>query len=261
MQDPEMSKTDETEAGGDPPAVAPPPREPIFNIPPMAMILLATMLAVMGCRWILSPDADLAFVLALAVIPARLAGFASELPGGTISIYTQFTTHMFVHADAMHLAFNSASLLAFAGVLEKRLGSARLLIMFLLCGFAGAAAFVALNYGLLAPMIGASGAVAGLMGGAMRLFFSSIEHSGGLRQLNEAPLSVPLAPLSMALRDRRLQVVTAAFVIMNVAAMIGFGDINTGGNIAWEAHIGGYFAGLLFFSFFDAAPRHEILPD
>ena len=236
-------------------------REPIFNVPPMVLCLLAIMLAVMAYRLMLNSDADTDFVLALALIPARLAGEAAQLPGGTTAIYTEFITHMFVHADAMHMAFNGASLLAFAGALEKRIGGLRLLLFFLATGFAGAITFVALNPGLMAPMIGASGAIAGLMGGVMRFFFSAMDMGGGMRRLNEAPGSVPLQPLRVALRDKRLLMVTAVFVVMNVAAMVGFGDINASNSIAWEAHVGGYISGLLLFGLFDIAPRHEGEPE
>lgn len=239
----------------------PPAREPIFNIPPMVLALLAVMLAVMAYRLLLNEDADTSFVLLLALIPARLAGYAAELPGGITAAYTQFMTHMFVHADAMHLAFNGAGLLAFGGALEKRIGAVRLLMLFIVCGLAGAAAFIALNPGLLAPMIGASGAIAGLMGGVMRYFFSAMDNRGGLRRLNQNPRSIPLKSLSVALRDRRLQVVTASFIAMNLAAMVGFGDINANSAIAWEAHVGGYIAGLFLFGLFDIAPRHEDVPE
>lgn len=233
-------------------------REPIFNIPPMVMALLAIMLAVMGCRLVLSEPMDEVFVLALALIPARLAGYAAELPGGTPAIVTQFVSHMFVHADAMHLVFNGSALLAFASALEKRIGAIRLLLFFLICGLAGAVAFVAFNFGVLAPMIGASGAVSGLMGGVMRFFFSAMDRPGGLRRLNSAPKTVPLKSLSAALRDSRLQIVTASFLVMNLAAWIGFGDFNANNAIAWEAHVGGYIAGFLLFGLFDIAPRHEV---
>ena len=239
----------------------PPRREPIFNIPPLVLALLAIRLAVMGYRLLLSEDADTAFVLAMALIPARLAGYAAELPGGAVAVYTQFITHMFVHADALHLAFNSAGLLAFAGALEKRIGAKRLLAFFIVCGLAGAGAFIVMNPGLLAPMIGASGAIAGIMGGLMRYFFSAMDDRGGLRRLNDAPKSVPLKPLSVAVRDRRLQVVTASFIAMNLAALVGFGDLNANSAIAWEAHVGGYIAGLFLFGFFDIAPHHEDVPE
>jgi len=252
---------DGTAPDGDQFPPGPAGREPIFNIPPMVLALLVLMLAVMGYRLLLDEPADTTFVLALALIPARLTGYAAELPGGFTAVYTQFITHMFVHADALHLAFNGAGLLAFASALEKRIGAVRLLLFFLVCGLAGAGAFVALNSGILAPMIGASGAIAGLMGGVMRYFFSAMDISGGLRRLNHAPRSIPLKSLSVAVRDRRLQVVTASFIAMNMAAMVGFGDFNATNAIAWEAHVGGYLAGLFLFGFFDIAPHHKDLPE
>ena len=249
------------EYGGGTYPSGPPPREPIFNIPPLVLALLAIMLAVMAYRLLLDDDADTNFVLLLALIPARLSGYAAELPGGVTAAYTQFISHMFVHADAMHLAFNGAGLLAFGGALEKRIGAVRLLAFFIVCGLAGGAAFIALNPGLLAPMIGASGAIAGLMGGVMRYFFSAMDNRGGLRRLNQDPRSIPLKGLFVAVRDRRLQVVTAAFIAMNLAALVGFGDINANSAIAWEAHVGGYIAGLFLFGLFDIAPRHEDVPE
>jgi membrane associated rhomboid family serine protease len=48
---------------------------------------------------------------------------------------------------------------------------------------------------------------------------------------------------------------------MNVAAMVGFGDINASNSIAWEAHVGGYISGLLLFGLFDIAPRYEDEPE
>jgi membrane associated rhomboid family serine protease len=64
-------------------------------------------------------------------------------------------------------------------------------------------------------------------------------------------------PLATALRDRRVQLVTAVFLAGNVLAVFGLGGVSDTG-IAWEAHIGGYFAGLLSFGFFDPGQtRHS----
>ena len=64
-------------------------------------------------------------------------------------------------------------------------------------------------------------------------------------------------PLSVALQDRRLVMATLAMVFINVLAIFGFGSVSESGGIAWEAHIGGYFAGLLLFGLFDVAVRDE----
>jgi membrane associated rhomboid family serine protease len=60
-----------------------------------------------------------------------------------------------------------------------------------------------------------------------------------------------LMPLTAALTDQRVVLVTIVFLFANILAVFGLGSVGTSG-IAWEAHIGGYFAGLLTFGFFDA---------
>ena len=101
----------------------------------------------------------------------------------------------------------------------------------------------------MAPMVGASGAISGLMGATMRFLFSAFD-AEGLRALRENPEGVPLMTLARALTDRRVLTVTGAFILANILAVLGLGGVSTGG-IAWEAHMGGYFAGLLAFGFFD----------
>jgi membrane associated rhomboid family serine protease len=133
----------------------------------------------------------------------------------------------------------------------------RFLALSAFCAVAGAATFLAFNVGLLVPMVGASGAISGLMGATMRFLFTATD-GGGLRALREDPENVPLMPLSRALTDRRVLVVTGAFILANILAVLGLGGVSAGG-IAWEAHMGGYFAGLLAFGIFDnkrpAAPN------
>ena len=100
------------------------------------------------------------------------------------------------------------------------------------------------------PMVGASGAISGLMGATMRFLFTAVD-GRGLAALREDPRSAPLMPLATALTDQRVVLVTIVFLFANILAVFGLGSVGTSG-IAWEAHIGGYFAGLLTFGFFDA---------
>jgi membrane associated rhomboid family serine protease len=225
-------------------------REPIFNVPGPVLAVLAVLLAVHAGRTLLSPEDDAHLVYALAFIPARYQGFASQLPGGEAAKYTSLVTHLFVHGDWTHLAFNGAWLLAFGGAVAQRVGALRFFAFALVTGIAGALAFFALNADVAVPVVGASGVVAGLMGGTMRFFFSALD-SGGLRALREAPRAVALTPLKAALLDRRVLLVSAAFVLVNVLVVLGLNSDLAPGGIAWEAHIGGYFAGLLAFGFFD----------
>lgn len=227
--------------------------EPAFNIPPIVVIMGAVLIAVHVVRSLLPTAWDTWFTLALAFIPARYSGFASSLPGGDIASVTSFVTHTLVHGDLFHLMLNLAWLLAFGGVIAARLGAAKFVLFYLFCAIVGAAAFLSFNIGLMAPVIGASGAISGLMGGTMRFLFPALDMSGGLWSLREAPNSVPMMPLGVALRDKRILGVTAAFILVNILALFGFGSVGAGG-IAWEAHIGGYFAGLLGIGLFERQP-------
>lgn len=224
--------------------------EPMFNVPGSVLAVLAAMTAVHVVRINLSEDWETWLTLALAFIPARYAGFAAQLPGGDVASVTSFLTHTLVHGDWMHLALNGAWLVAFGGAIANRVGAIRFLLLFAFCAIIGAATFLAFNPELMMPMVGASGAISGLMGATMRFLFTAID-GGGLAALREDPRSVPLMPLKAALTDRRVVVVTLVFLIANLLAVFGLGSVGVSG-IAWEAHIGGYFAGLLFFAFFDA---------
>lgn len=232
--------------------------EPIFNVPKVVAAALGLIIAVHVLRLLVSPDLDLWIVSVAAFIPARFDSYGYELPGGEIARFTSWITHMFVHGDFVHLAFNAAWLLVFGGAIADRAGAARFVVFSLLTGMAGAAAFLIWNPGMLAAVIGASGAVSGLMGGTMRFMFGAID-SGGLRTLRDAPGAAPLMGLKAALSDRRVQMVTIATVIINVLAAFGFGSAQDAGGIAWEAHLGGYFTGFLMYGWFDRSEPVEHL--
>jgi membrane associated rhomboid family serine protease len=253
-------------------------REPIFNVPRVVMWLLAAFVAVHLVRQLLPeyqggsngvmdvtfgsdwmnwaapylPD-SLWFTTLLAFIPARLGGLAGDLPGGDPAIFTSFGTHLFVHGDIMHLLFNSAWLLAFGTPIAWRLDTAQFLLFFLLAGAAGALAFTAVNGFELTMLIGASGAISGLMGAAFRFIFGSDEH--GVPHLVRGARWAPLMSLADTLRDRRIMMAVAGWVILNI--LVGWGaaaSLTEAAGIAWEAHLGGFAAGLLTYGFFERRP-------
>ena len=233
--------------------------EPLFNVPGAVLAVLAGLAAIHALRTFLPPETDLWLVYVLAFIPARYDGLAQDLPGGETAAVTSFATHMLVHGDIVHLLLNSAWLLAFGGAIALRVGSARFLTFAFVCGIAGALTFLFVNPGLATPVVGASGAVSGLMGGAMRFLFSAID-DGGARRLREAPHAVRLMSLPEALSDRRVLITSAIWFLVNVLAIFGFGGVDADGRIAWETHIGGYIAGFLLFGLFDRPAPTERQP-
>ncbi len=226
--------------------------EPVFNVPGAVLATLAVLGAVhLGLTW-LSEDARDWWLLALAFIPSRYAEQAGTLPGGTIASFTSPLTHMAVHGGWAHLLINSAWLLAFGSVICRRCGGMRYLALAIGSGLAGALTFLVFHPSQEIPMVGASGAISGLMGATMRFFFSAI-NSGRFWQLREEPDRIARMNLATAFKDRRFLTTTIFFVTLNLLAIWGIGSLGAAGPIAWEAHLGGYFFGLFAFALFDTA--------
>jgi membrane associated rhomboid family serine protease len=126
--------------------------------------------------------------LTWAIIAANIAMFLLTLPAGQyypplweeLALYPAavmqgaylqgLVTHMFLHAGLMHLAGNMLFLWVFGDNLEDQLGRAGFAAFYLLGGLAAAAAQIAADPGSAVPMVGASGAIAGVMGGYLLLF-------------------------------------------------------------------------------------------
>jgi membrane associated rhomboid family serine protease len=233
-------------------------RQPIFNAPGVVVAVLGALVAVFLAAdpaWGLLPDETRArWLVLLAFFPERLGGGAGALPGGRLAAATQFVTHVFVHGDFMHLAINSAWLLAMGTPVARRLGTVRFLAFFLLCGIGGALFFLPFNA---APMVGASGAISGLMGGALRFLFGPLT-DGEPEPLGSKVGSADLLSLSDTLTDRRILIGIGAWTALNVVAALAVPAVLEGVSIAWEAHLGGFFTGLLTFGLFDPpASRSE----
>jgi membrane associated rhomboid family serine protease len=156
-----------------------------------------------------------------------------------------------VHGGWAHLLVNLLWMAAFGSAVAKRVGATRFVLFSVLCGIAGALVHLALHWGELAPVVGASAAISGQMAAALRFAFSGQFYRGG-RDL----AYVPLETLGRTLSDTRILAIIAVWVGLN--ALFGFGIISLAGaegEIAWEAHIGGFLFGLLAFGFFDARPK------
>jgi membrane associated rhomboid family serine protease len=102
-------------------------------------------------------------------------------------------------------------------------------------------------------MIGASAAISGAMGAAMRFVF---QRRGPLGLFRDDGAGLPARPLWSTLCDPRFLFFVAVWFGLN--ALFGFGTLSfgtvAGQEIAWQAHVGGFFAGLFLFSAFDRAP-------
>ena len=123
---------------------------------------------------------------------------------------------MFLHGNYTHVGVNSLWLLAFGPIVAKRLGTTKFLLFFLFCGIASAALHLAVYFGAVEQVVGASGAVSGLMGAAIRIFYGRLL----FRPVTPEGETPPLAPLL----SRPIIGFTAVWLIANfVAGVTGLG--------------------------------------
>lgn len=241
-------------------------REPILNVPAVVVALLLMLGVVHVVRtYVLSDMADATLVWTLAFVPARYDTTIlteSLYPGGSGAEIWTFFSYALLHADWTHFGFNAVSLLAFGTPVARRFGAGRFLVFFAVTVAAGALLYLAMHPGDRSPLIGASAGISGMMGAAARFAF---EPGGSLdiwHRRRAHPEHVPAASLLAALQNPRAGAFVVVWFALNL--LFGLGSLSIGGSadqaIAWEAHVGGFVAGLLMFSAFDPpwrAPPHD----
>jgi len=203
-----------------PPLSQPPPRERIFTAPPVAVILAASLPIFFWLQTRL-PDGG----LSLAFRPASLWR-GDWWPG--------LFTSMFLHGGWGHVAINALGVFAFAPPVARLMTGARgvagFLAFYLVTGLVGTAGYGLIHPDTFDPLVGASGAVFGLMGAALRLLR---RRDGSLRPLG----------------DRRFLTMAAVIMAVNAGAgLIGLAPGAEGARVAWEAHALGFIAGALLIS-------------
>lgn len=213
--------------------------EPVLKAP---LAALSLPLAILGLYALQSQLGDTGrWAFAWGLIPADVA--AGRLTG--------LFTSMLLHGDWAHAGMNAAAAFAFAAPVARRTGTGlagalSLYAFVILCGLIAGLGYVALNPGSPAPVIGASGAVSGLVGAGVRMLWRP----------------AGLAPLF----ERRTLTIVAALVMLNLAVgVIGLSPTGAVVSIAWEAHIVGLLAGLLLIGpwlalFGPRPPRASLAP-
>jgi membrane associated rhomboid family serine protease len=241
-------------------------REPLFNIPPVIVAVVAVMAIIHAVRMLLlSDEQDIAVLLTFAFIPARYDSsvvIGGVLPGGFGAELWTFVTYSLIHADWTHLGVNTVWLLPFGSAVARRFGAPRFLAFFVVTAAAGAALHLATHPGEQFPVIGASAAISGTMAAAMRFAFQRGGPLSFWRDGDAAAYRVPALPLVGVLRDPRVLAFVAVWFAINI--LFGIGSLPITGSeqvVAWQAHIGGFLAGLLLFSWFDPPPGLQQFDD
>ncbi|OJF89694.1 rhomboid family intramembrane serine protease [Pararhizobium antarcticum] len=230
-------------------AVAPPLREPAFNLPGSLVVILVVLVAIHAIRTYLLPvalDADILFNFAF--LPARYdtSGVTYALLNTSMAWLWSPITYSLLHGSWEHVIFNGFWMVAFGAPVVRRIGLVRLAVFWCLSAGAAVALHVVFHWGEMTFVVGASGVVAGLMGAAARFVFSP---SGRIsRQF--AHLNRRLS-IGEALSNRSVLMFSGIWFLTNLLIGLGLFAVGGAGAIAWEAHIGGFLFGFFLFSLFD----------
>jgi membrane associated rhomboid family serine protease len=182
----------------------------------------------------------------LGVIPAVLLGGESLPPDrALIPPWLSVLTSMFLHGDWLHIIGNMLYLWIFGNNIEDAMGHARFVVFYVLCGTAGALAQSAMDTGSTLPMIGASGAIAGVLGAYAVLFPRA-----------HVLVLVPLGFFSQVMRLPAMLVLGFWFILQFLAG--GFAASGEEGGVAYWAHIGGFVTGVALIFLFRRGSRTAI---
>ena len=197
------------------------------------------------------------FTLSFGLIPATF----TDLPRGEITIaYAQYLsdatnsrifldatpnspfltvfTSMFMHGGIMHIFGNMLFLWIFGDNIEGALGHVRFVVFYILCGIGAAAGQIFVDVNSMVPMIGASGAIAGVLAAYMLRYPRARIHTFVFLVIIFTTIKVPA------------YVVIGIWFATQVLSGIGTLGIDTSGGVAWFAHIGGFITGVLLERFF-----------
>lgn len=227
--------------------------EPVFNVPRVVLAIVASIVLIEALKSFLPQEFSKWLLLYFAFSPARfwapdlvfgLAPGMAKLSG----VWTLFT-HFFVHADWGHVTFNSLWILALGSVVARRVGTLRFFLFTFFCAAAGALFQGVLQFSSYTLLIGASGAASGYLAGVLRLVYSTPGGFAGV--MNRDFSQVAVIGLKQFLLQNRARVFVIAWLVLNIVSAYVLADVVAlGGRISWEAHTGGFLAGLLAFSVF-----------
>ena len=166
------------------------------------------------------------------LIPSVLMGH-DQLPVDLYAVpaYLTIFSSMFMHGGFMHIIGNMLYMWIFADNIEDDLGPSRFVIFYLLCGVGAAMAQVLIDTNSQVPMVGASGAIGGVLGGYL------INHPKA-----KVLVLIPFGFFSQLIKIKALYVLGFWFILQ---------FISSGGGVAYAAHIGGFASGMILILFFN----------
>lgn len=214
---------------------------PTRHTPIVTVALIVANVAVFLFQESLPERSYTGFIFSYAVTPALITA--------DFGAYAHtLVTSMFLHGGWLHLLSNMLYLWIFGNNIEDRLGSVRFPLFYLVCGLAASAAQIAINPSSEIPMIGASGAISGVLGAYILLF------------PNARVLTLVFLFFLVRFVELPAGWLLGFWFLMQLLSGIGtLGLVRTGG-VAFFAHIGGFVAGFLLVRLFAPSRRARPLP-
>ena len=183
------------------------------------------------------------FVVDLGAIPWELTHFTNTRQSLLISPYLSIFSSMFLHGGFLHLGGNMLYLWIFGNNIEDAMGHLRFVLFYILTGILAGAAHVFNDPDSMIPMIGASGAISGILGAYLILYPKA-------RVLT-------LLILGWFIHMVKIPAVIVLGFWFVIQILNGLLTESSGGGVAWFAHIGGFVAGLVLVGIFKKSPRRR----
>jgi len=218
---------------------------PLHGLRPWVTLgLIALNFAVFAYQWSIGPKATMDLFFSGGAVPAKLSSLKLLSSKQSLKLLATMFISLFLHAGWVHLLGNMWFLWLFGEALEDDLGHWRYLAFYFFTGFFACLFHVLASSNLTAPLIGASGAIAGVMGGFL------------MRMPQRPILTMVFWRLKVELRH------IPAFFWLALWLALQFYGLRQGGPVAWMAHLGGFLTGLLTVSLFTPlAPRPAPVPN
>lgn len=232
---------------------------PAFNVPGVILIFVAVLTGVHLFRtYVLSPAGDREVLLSFAFFPVRfqsefLERWGHVFPDGLFGAYGTFVTYGFLHGDWIHLIVNAFWLLVFGSALARRFGVLRFVVVTLIGMIAGAGVHLVTNFGSSVPVVGASAAISAHMACVARFAFVPYGPLGRPRSEHPGAYFLPSLSIFGMIKNAQAASFLAIWFAINLLFGLGSGVMDGEAGIAWEAHIGGFIAGLFVFPLLDPA--------
>jgi len=201
-----------------------------INIIPFSTVLIIGLNILVFIMQLMSGEDSRDIVYSYGAIPHNIVSFQSNQPiPPALTIFTS----MFMHGGLFHLVWNMLYFWIFGNNIEERLGHVRFIVFYLFCGVMAALSHALLSPGSNIPMVGASGAVSGMLGAYILLFPMAKIHTIVFLGFYITVIKIPA-----------LIVIGFWAIIQVVSGIISQGNAGQGG-IAFFAHVGGFVAGLV----------------